>query len=787
MMNSKFKRNVLVGIVLLVYGALNANNPSIAGKHPLMWLSNDSISPDVHAAFRGRFVLDEASDIELQFSGASWYVVWLDGNYFYEGPDRYPKDFPDYQSKKIALAAGNHLLAIHLHYEGVDTRMLKAIQPFLYCRALSGLKEIPIVWKCLSLKGYDQCLKRINAQLGWVEWVDTRKLPFEWQKSGFDDALWQSPVIVDRLIGELSVSKISNVKSIEISPRLIAEGKLAEVYGYEKDNISARFFLRDLECKKIPPQGIWRRYDMGRVRLSRPKFIMDLPEGTIVEFAYSEQLFNNRVSPWISLSLSDSYNLDHFVARGGVQEFFPLTPRGGRFMEVHIFSKPEKIKISSEKIVDRCYYDQVQGSFTSNDTLLNKIWRVGIDTYMACAEDALIDNPTRERGQWMGDVGIVGVQIGSVGFSDLKICRRGLVQCAQCARADGMVAGLCPGGEAYLSSYAAQWVLACLEYWRLTGDKSILEELYPAAQKNIEAFNKYLGREGVSRDAGWAFIDWGYVPNPGPSDMGLNLHCYMAIREMEKWSLILGKKDNILKYNRLAQKLGKIISDYFADNRSYSGFKWESIGYHRTVLGIIAGFIPKEQQKEAVEYLKKHILNCFPNSTDAPRLSDPHANNPQLITPYFAHYAFQTLIENGEIDFVLNQYRKCWGWALEDNRTTWVEVFDTRWTHCHQWAGCPTWQLSRYVLGLTNRFDISANRFDLNLQTGSLIHAEGDIPLPDGKMVHIKWEKKEGKIIYEILTSEPIIINIPAIINASKKGLIKVNNKLELSIPVTQS
>jgi hypothetical protein len=237
----------------------------------------------------------------------------------------------------------------------------------------------------------------------------------------------------------------------------------------------------------------------------------------------------------------------------------------------------------------------------------------------------------------------------------------------------------------------------------------------------------------------------------------------------------------------LAQKLGKIISDYFADNRSDSGFKWESIGYHRTVLGIIAGFIPKEQQKEAVEYLKKHILNCFPNSTDAPRLSDPHANNPQLITPYFAHYAFQTLIENGEIDFVLNQYRKCWGWALEDNRTTWVEVFDTRWTHCHQWAGCPTWQLSRYVLGLTNRFDISANRFDLNLQTGSLIHAEGDIPLPNGKIVHIKWEKKREKIIYEILTSEPIIINIPAIINASKKGLIKVNNKLELSIPVTQS
>jgi hypothetical protein len=137
-MRYKSKRKVLVVLVLLViYGALKANNTSIAGTHSLMWLSNDSISPDVHAAFRGKFVLNEASAIELQFSGASWYVVWLDGNYFYEGPDRYPKDFPEYQIKKIALAAGYHLLAVQIHYEGVDTRMLKAIQPFLYCRALS--------------------------------------------------------------------------------------------------------------------------------------------------------------------------------------------------------------------------------------------------------------------------------------------------------------------------------------------------------------------------------------------------------------------------------------------------------------------------------------------------------------------------------------------------------------------------------------------------------------------------------------------------------------------------
>lgn len=303
----------------------------------------------------------------------------------------------------------------------------------------------------------------------------------------------------------------------------------------------------------------------------------------------------------------------------------------------------------------------------------------------------------------------------------------------------------------------------------------------------MEAIKKYLGDDGISKDAGWAFIDWGYVPNDGTSDMGLNLHWYMAFKEMERWCQLLGENDKVQEYQELKEKLGKIISDYYTLNFSNSAFNWEKIGYRRTVLGIIAGFIPKEQQTEAVKFLKKHILNCFPNNPDAPRLSDPNANNPQLITPYFAHYAFQTLIENGEIDFVLNQYRKCWGWALEGDRTTWVEVFDTRWSHCHQWAGSPTWQLSRYVLGLMPRFDLEVNRFNLNLQPGSLNHAEGDVPLPDGQLVHVKWEKKGGKINYEILTSEPITINVPVITEASEKGLIKIKNKKVFSIPLIEN
>jgi hypothetical protein len=265
--------------------------------------------------------------------------------------------------------------------------------------------------------------------------------------------------------------------------------------------------------------------------------------------------------------------------------------------------------------------------------------------------------------------------------------------------------------------------------------------------------------------------------------MGLNLHYCMALQSMVKWSTLINRKDRITEYEKLEAHISGIIQKWFLKNTESGKYQWDKIGYHRTVLGMLAGFIPQDQKQEAVAFIKRHILNCFPNNPDAPRLSDPAANNPQLITPYFSHFAFEVLIEQGEMNFVLNQYRKCWGWALEDGRTTWTEVFDTRWSNCHQWAGSPTWQLSTYVLGLTPRFDQKKNSFDLKFYPGDLMSATGKIPLPGGNTIEVNWEKSGSTIEYEIITPEPILLNIPEALHASKKGTISIKDRMVISIP----
>ncbi|MGC4042549.1 MAG: hypothetical protein QM758_01950 [Armatimonas sp.] len=713
-----------------------------------LWVEN-AAEPDTHVAFRALFTLPRDTEVEVRLLGASWFTAWLDGEVFAEGPARFPLTHPEYQPHTIRLKAGQHVLAVQAQHWGVTTRLLENPPPFVWAAIVTpDGTELPLRWKATRLDSYSRTRRRINAQLGWSEWVDTRGIPANWHEATFDDSDWPEPIPARVSLGPIKPLSASPAHMERLKLKIAARGKLAENFGYEPDNPQARFFLRDLSPTLVPAQGVWRRYDLGRVRLCRPRLALDVPAGTIIEWAQSESLSHGRVNPWITLSASDSCALTHTVARGGVQEFFPTQPLGGRWLEVHVLAPPESVKFLKEEAMERTYFGPTLGSLQTGDALLDKIWHTGVETLRACAEDAVIDNPTRERGQWAGDVVSVGLDIAGVAFDDLRVFARGLAQCTYSARADGLVSGMCPGKDIYLSTYAAQWVSACLRYLERTGDKALLEQLFPAAERNIGAFEARRTPEGVDSGLAWAFVDWGYVANSGPSDMGLNLHYLTALEDMIRWCQLLNVPD--ARYKKSAAEVRATIQRYFAREPA-----WEKRGFHRTALALRSGFFTGTEEKDAISAIKAHILRCFPNDKTAPRLSDPGAANPRLITPYFAHFAFPALIERGELPFVLNQYRKCWGWALTVEDGTWLEVFDPRWSHCHQWAGCPTWQLSEALLGLHPRFDWGKNHFVLTPQKLSgLKRVSGTYPAQGGK---IKIQREGAR--YQLTTDVGITLH----------------------------
>jgi len=732
-----------------------------------MWSADWSGEIDSHVGFVGVVSLAGAAEVKVRVLTAGPFVGWIDGAFWLDGPLRYPLSRPEYQEATLHLGPGDHALAFQVHHEGVTTRLQPDAPPFLACEVRLGDRLIPMDWKASELPGYRAHARRINPQLGWMEWCDTRNVPDNWQRKAPDG--WHGPRMTQPPFAEARPPSIASPHAVLHSLVPVQEGKLADVFGYEGDDPSARFYLRDLEPRELPPDGVWRRYDLGRVRLGRPRITLDAPAGAVVEFGMSEALERARVSPWINLSAGMSCNLDRYVARGGEQTFEPLTPKGGRFLEVHVTTPPDQVRFVVEEFRERLYHGGPEGSFNSPDGLLNQIWAVGVETYRACTEDALTDNPSRERGQWTGDVVTVGMGISASAFSDMRLVRRGLVQSAECARADGLVAGLCPGGCEYLSTYAAQWISACLHYWELTGDRDLLREMLPNARRNVAAFEAAISDEGVADRLGWGFVDWGYVRNEGPTDMGLNLHVLGALRDMAKWCELVDATD-AERLLALARRLESTVRRWFETHP-----KWSEIGYHRAVLGLRLGLL-QNREGEAIDFIKAHMLECFPNDPSAPRLSHPSASQPRLITPYFGHYALAELWERGEGAFALDQYRTCWGWALADGRTTWLEVFDTRWSHCHQWAGCPTWQLSRYALGIRPRMDLGPRVFEFDPRPCSLPWASGAFPAAEGE-IQVRWEKSGSVRQVRVESQSPFRLRHAA-------GEADVVGALEFTLPM---
>ena len=714
-------------------------------------------APDTHVAFRGAFALAAAGPVAIEILAASWWEAHCDGRWLDEGAPRYHPSQPEHLRVELTLGAGEHVLAIHAHHYGVHTRLQRDLPPFVRVQVRSADALLPVAWRCLHLACYHAQVARINPQLGWIDWLDTRAEPATWREPGFDDRLWAVPE------PSLEVLPASRPAAIRLPPRAvmalnpIAQGELHEAFGYERDDPGVRFLLRALDAR-LPAQGLWRRYDLGRVRLGRPDFELDLPPGAVVEWAMAEQLRDGRVTPFITLSAGHSCNLDHIVARGGQQRFTATAAKGGRYLELHILCQPSRIRILSEGFAERCYFQKQLGSLSSHDGRLDAIWQLGVETLRACSEDAVCDNPTRERGQWTGDA-LIALETAAVAFGDCALGRRALQQAAIDARPDGLVSGLSPADSLGVTTYAMQWVGACLRYHELTGDLALLHELHPAAIRNLQALSAGAGADGLGDTVGWGFVDWGYARPPAPVDLALNLHFLAALRAMTTWCGRVTDGDGAERHRAQAVALTRTIRTHLAGIVGGPARAWAKAGYHVVALALRYEVLDPGQVPGAIAYLQGHLLACFPNDPTAPRLSDPGVSESRLITPYFAHYALAALAEAGHMDFVLEQYRRCWGWMLEQGATTCLEVFDPRWSHCHQWAACPTWQMSRYLLGIDHCFQYGHNHLVLRRPLGSLPAAAG-VVLVSGGAVEVSWRRAEEAIELSVTASTAVVLHI---------------------------
>ena len=715
---------------------------------------------DRHVLVQGTFELGTDADIQIDVHSTSWFNTFLDEAWWMDGPHRFTPSRREFSRHCRHFSAGVHTLLFHVRVNGVATRIANPQPPRFFAELEADGKPVDVEWNVCRSDAYESEKARLTGVLGWIEWCDTRKSPGEW-------------IVPEWEAQSRGLFKLNDVRPVEriareLQPMAVGELTLARGESFNP-LVGWNVFMRNLKPHRQHVQGLWRRYDLGRVRLAYPKFTLDLPAGAVVEFAYNEYLDQGRVCPVVFQSGSSTCFMDHYVACGGVQTFCPSEPRGMRFLEVHVLcDATEQIRFIEETVDERLWYSaEPDGSFSCNDELLNRIWSVGVDTLRCCYEDTPTDTPVRERGQWLGDVTAAGLDSLQAAYRDLSPVRRMLVQAAQYPEPDGLVCGMVPGMGMLIPAFCCQWISSTIHYVELTGDRSVLNELFEAARTNMTALHGY-SKNGLLlqvRDV-WNFIDWGYQTPSSPfsgidpdfrktlkEDLALSFNWHRALKDWMRWAEITGRE---------AGPFDEALSECEAALRrelEVARDDWQVFGFHATVLGLLSGLMTLEQSVVAVAFVKQHVASCFPNDLTAPVVYCENIMAQKVFTPYFAHWIFDALIQHGEMQFVQDQIRTFWGWFLEQGVTTWPEAFDLRWSHSHQYSSCPTWQLSRYALGLHPRFDRGMDCYDLNLNAGSLMQASGRLPSPSGSL-DIKWKKQAGSVHWTLKTDRPLQVRL---------------------------
>jgi len=151
----------------------------------------------------------------------------------------------------------------------VLTPMLKDAPPFLWCEVCAAeFCRGDRVGK--PLESQSSKPRRINPQLGWIEWRDTRLEPADGRKPVMMTWIGFLPVEGASPPPEPSEADLAPVQTFFHTLEAVDGGPSATTFG-DADDPAHTFFTRDRLCEAAR-QGVWRLYDSCRVRLGRPSF-----------------------------------------------------------------------------------------------------------------------------------------------------------------------------------------------------------------------------------------------------------------------------------------------------------------------------------------------------------------------------------------------------------------------------------------------------------------------------------------------------------------------------------
>ncbi len=655
-------------------------DPLFLGRKPVQTLhkqmgektETDSLIQNRHMLVRRTFEAKKGEQLRLNITADDYYRLYLNGKLIGMGPGQAYADRYAYNSYDLTglVREGENVLAAHVFYMGTITRAWQSgdLRQGLWMELTDGSGTvllasdrkcrvlIPDAWQERGTVGY---------QTQFIEDVYAERIPDGWKDVGFDDSAWEN-----------------------------ACENPADDHVFQKEPLTPVEFY-DQKPAHIDLRGQTIFADMGEEVVGTVKLTAKAAGGGMLELRMGEELNADG-----SVMCPTRCNCDYHVwwRLSGREEdetdFFDYM--AFRYIEI---DDPDGCVDPDSLCVTVRHYPMRKdtGLIESDCALADDIFRICRRGVMLGAQEAFLDCPSREKGQYLGD-GTITAHAHLLLTGAPAMYKKMLFDFAASARICPGLMAVAPGNEMQeIADYSCQYPEQVMTYYELTGDIGTVEALMPVVDALEDYFDRYRNDQGLIEcvTEKWNLVDWpmnlrdGYEfelsqpIGPGIHNV-INAFYYGLKKHADRMRALLGRP--------LRNEADALARAYTAAFRRENGLFRDVPGsehsaLHSVVLPLYYGITDGADVQAAVECIREKGLCCG---------------------VYMAYFVLKALARCGEYDLMyelmFGEGEHSWANMLREGATTCWEAWgrEQKWNTslCHPWASAPVIVMIEDMIGV---------------------------------------------------------------------------------------
>lgn len=610
-----------------------------------------------HTLFRKKIKIEPGTkEVILDISADDYYKLYINGKYVTQGPaNSYPFCY-NYNRINITkyVRQGENILGVHVYYQGLINRAYNSgdyRQGMIAEVWADGSLAADDCWKYAEAKEYGAS-RTIAYDTQFDEIIDNRVKLDGWKEPGYDDSGWETAAFCMQDDHVLVLQQTPNLQmELRYPVQIIRqqEGYLLD-FGEE---LTGTFYMK-----------AWGH------------------AGDEVTILSGEELeADDRVRN--DMRCNCLYE-DKLILAEGENELEQFEYKCFRYVQL---IAEQDVKMDVFRVDYRHYpFDEAFNKFHSEDELVNRIWNICKNAVRNCAQEAFLDCPHREKGQYLGDLTVTAHALYYL-TGDTALFKKALTDFANSTRiCEGMMA-VAPGNFMQeIADFSLLYPYQLLLYYRLSKEKVFLEKMLPAAEGIARYFEQFQNESGMLENVKtkWNLVDWpenlrdNYdfeLPQPVVGD-----GCHNVIN-----ALYVGMKLCI-------EEIKEILD----------------IPYHSEAETLKAAFIHSFYKPETGLFvdstvsshssLHANVFACFYGlEPEGNKIAELIQEKGLCCGVFVAYFVLYGLIRMGKkeqaYELIVNKSEHSWYNMLKEGATTAYEAWgkDQKWNTslCHAWAAAP--------------------------------------------------------------------------------------------------